>query len=404
MTAGTERTQTRMAEEIRTAADAFAIREYGIFPESLTGKWDAVLKENDGAVTGVIAALNNSDTKHALLGLFAEHAEEIFSGIDLAAAVLNAQEKLLILPEEETALAEKLQDAAAEHGIAIKNEFISVRAYRDYAMHHIETVLALAQAVGGTYTPGTYLCADGGAAALQFVPYGTKLADILPLGDGVKGVQIGSRLYTASAAAELLIREDLNTGDGVITVITDKQCLIQACETRLQQNRETGCGKCTFCREGLNQLYYHISDITAGKGKKEALPMVQEIGEAMRFSCACSVGCAGADFTLDALDGFMSEFEAHIKKRKCPAGVCTCFMTIYIDPQACTGCEDCADVCPADCIEGKAGYIHMIDEFDCTKCGKCMGVCEEDAIISTTGRVPKLPNRLTKVGKFKKRR
>ena len=45
----------------------------------------------------------------------------------------------------------------------------------------------------------------------------------------------------------------------------------------------------------------------------------------------------------------------------------------------------------------------MIDDFDCTKCGKCIPVCEEEAIIKTTGKLPKLPTKLTKVGKFRKR-
>lgn len=45
----------------------------------------------------------------------------------------------------------------------------------------------------------------------------------------------------------------------------------------------------------------------------------------------------------------------------------------------------------------------MIDEFECTKCGKCISACENDAIIQTNGRLPKLPTRLTKCGKFKKR-
>ena len=56
-----------------------------------------------------------------------------------------------------------------------------------------------------------------------------------------------------------------------------------------------------------------------------------------------------------------------------------------------------------DCIDGKSNYIHMIDDFECTKCGKCIAVCEEKAIIQTSGKLPKLPNRLTKVGRFKKR-
>ena len=85
-----------------------------------------------------------------------------------------------------------------------------------------------------------------------------------------------------------------------------------------------------------------------------------------------------------------------------PAGVCAAFVHIYIDPLKCTGCCDCADVCPEGCIEGKAKFIHMIDEFECTKCGKCVEACEEEAIVLTAGKLPKLPSRLTKVGKFKK--
>ena len=33
---------------------------------------------------------------------------------------------------------------------------------------------------------------------------------------------------------------------------------------------------------------------------------------------------------------------------------------------------------------------------------KCIEACEYDAVIRTSGKVPKLPNRLTKVGKFKR--
>ena len=94
--------------------------------------------------------------------------------------------------------------------------------------------------------------------------------------------------------------------------------------------------------------------------------------------------------------------DAHIRKKECPAGACSAFTHIYIDSQLCTGCEDCADICPKDCIEGKRGYIHMLDEFDCDKCGKCVEACEERAIILTSGKLPKLPDRLTKVGRFRK--
>ena len=77
-------------------------------------------------------------------------------------------------------------------------------------------------------------------------------------------------------------------------------------------------------------------------------------------------------------------------------------MNIYIDPMKCTGCEECVEVCPVDCIEGDDGYIHMIDDMDCIKCGKCIEVCPDNAIVRATGRLPKLPDKLTKVGKFRR--
>ena len=157
-----------------------------------------------------------------------------------------------------------------------------------------------------------------------------------------------------------------------------------------------------FCRECLIQLEYMQREIMEGKGKNEFLELTDEIGAAMCFSTSCSVGQTSAKIVLSATEQFEEEYEAHIRKKICPAGACTAFVNIYIDPSVCNGCGECMDICPKDCIEGKNGYIHMIDTFDCTKCGKCISACEEEAIIKTTGKVPKLPNRLTKVGRFRK--
>ena len=390
-------------EAVMEKTAAAGIKEYGVYHRDLAEKWKEILREAEGPVK-VGAALNNSDTARVLLGMLETDLEKILDGIDVTAYVLGAEEKILQLPEEEEALKEKIAPEAEKHGISVVNAFVKVREYRGHALHHIETMAAVADLMNDSYEPGVHIavCREGKTGELKKVPFGTRLADAADL-SGAKAVEVGSHLYTPGAAQELVIDGDLNTGNGVITVIPESACLMQEGEARLLASRKNGCGKCTFCREGLYQLYAHMTDITSGKGKKEGLDMMKEIGEAMEFSCACSVGTTGADFALDSMKYFMDEFDAHIKKKNCPAGVCTCFMTIYIDPNACEGCEDCADVCPEDCIEGKACYIHMIDDFDCTKCGKCIEACEYDAIIKTTGRVPKLPTRLVKCGKFKKR-
>ena len=114
------------------------------------------------------------------------------------------------------------------------------------------------------------------------------------------------------------------------------------------------------------------------------------------------MGQQSGQAALSSLNVFTDEYEEHIRKKNCRAGECFSKEVIYIDPQTCEGCEECTDVCPQDCIDGKKGFIHMIDEFDCTLCGKCIEACEYEAVKKTSGKVPKLPDRMTKCGKFKK--
>ena len=42
----------------------------------------------------------------------------------------------------------------------------------------------------------------------------------------------------------------------------------------------------------------------------------------------------------------------------------------------------------------------MIDQDMCEQCGKCVAACDEGAIVAVEGKLPKLPKKLTKVGKF----
>lgn len=394
-------------EEVIEKIKAAGLREFGVYNQDLAEKWakDLEGKEYWEAPLKVIAALNNNDTNRALLGLLKSETTEIIRGIQIAAYALDAEGMELYVPEGEEELKKYLADAAEGTGIEICEGLVNVRSARGSSVNHIETMMAIGQLFSGTYTPGSWMTINenGKNRELMKVSFPTTVKDIVGVeADEIKGIVIGSKLYDASGL-DVVIREDTNIGNGVITLLPKTCCIIDQEEKILLEERKNGCGRCTFCREGLGQLHVMAKEITEGKGKNEYIAMMDEIGNAMSFSCQCSVGQTGADFTMGTLKYFADEYTDHIKKKKCAADVCSAFMTIYIDPNLCEGCEECADVCPADCIEGKSGFIHMIDEFDCTKCGKCIEVCENDAIIKTNGRVPKLPTRLTKCGKFKKR-
>ncbi|MCD8300648.1 MAG: 4Fe-4S binding protein [Clostridiales bacterium] len=391
--------------------------EFGVDRTAVADKWNTVNAEREFQANPirVVAGLNNSDANGALLAILKNDPEKIFTGMRIAALSVNAEEMYLFIPEKEAAYAEEIRDKAAGYGIEVKTGIVNVRESRGGAFHHYETLAAIADIFEECYEPGTCMavCKDGKTGEIRKIPYGTKVADIIsgiadiPDADAVteayKAVAIGTRLYDVTTALNLVIDEDTQIGNGVITLYGKNCCMIREAEQVLATEMNQSCGKCTFCREGLIQLHTMTKEITLGQGRKEFPDLMTEIGEAMVFSTPCSMGQTASDFPLGTLKYFGNEYGDHIRKKKCTPGVCHAFMSIYIDPDECQGCGDCADICPKDAIEGKDGYIHMIDEFDCDKCGKCLEVCENDAIIQTAGRVPKLPTRLTKVGKFKKR-
>lgn len=52
---------------------------------------------------------------------------------------------------------------------------------------------------------------------------------------------------------------------------------------------------------------------------------------------------------------------------------------ILIDPEKCTGCESCVDICPADAIE-LVNEKAVVNEDECQLCGSCEATCEAGAI------------------------
>jgi NADH-quinone oxidoreductase subunit F len=177
-------------------------------------------------------------------------------------------------------------------------------------------------------------------------------------------------------------------------------CMVDEIKHLAEQIQSTSCGKCVLCREGSLQYMTIVEDMTAGRAKMTDIDLIKEISPLIEIGAYCPFGQKMPGLLVTGLELFSDEFEAHIRKKNCPAGVCEAFASYCILPKVCTGCEDCLDACKEDAIEGKAGFIHMIDEDLCTKCGKCVPACDEGAIIRVTGAKPKVPQKLTKVGKF----
>jgi NADH-quinone oxidoreductase subunit F len=90
------------------------------------------------------------------------------------------------------------------------------------------------------------------------------------------------------------------------------------------------CGKCVPCREGLKRMREVLDDITGGNGKEGDIELLEQLSAALVDGSLCALGSTAPNPVLSTLRYFRDEYEAHIKDKKCPAGVCKALITYQI--------------------------------------------------------------------------
>ncbi len=123
-----------------------------------------------------------------------------------------------------------------------------------------------------------------------------------------------------------------------------------------------------------------LERITQGQGTEDDIPKLESLAEGMKLGSLCGLGQSAPNPVLSTLQYFRDEYDAHVREKSCPAGVCTNLTTYRIDAPACRGCTLCLKVCPVTAITGKAKEVHVIDENLCIKCGACEEKCPFAAI------------------------
>ncbi|MFH1719193.1 MAG: FAD-dependent oxidoreductase, partial [Planctomycetota bacterium] len=82
------------------------------------------------------------------------------------------------------------------------------------------------------------------------------------------------------------------------------------------------CGKCGPCRVGTRAMLSILERIVAGEGEMADLDKLEEIAQTVKEGSLCGLGQTAPNPVLSTLRYFRAEYEAHIRERKCPAGVC----------------------------------------------------------------------------------
>ena len=170
-------------------------------------------------------------------------------------------------------------------------------------------------------------------------------------------------------------------GSGGLIVMDETTCMVDIAKFFLEFTVDESCGKCTPCRIGTRRLLELLEKITSGNGELEDLDKMEQLCYYIKENALCGLGQTAPNPVLSTLHFFRDEYVAHVKDKKCPAGVCKKLLQYSIVADKCRGCTACARVCPTGAISGKVKEVHTIDTSKCIKCGACMEKCKFGAIV-----------------------
>lgn len=347
--------------------------------------------------------------------LMENHLDTVKAGIEKYAGMIGAKSIMYLLPEGSKsfgldceafvkgspvldnpyAISQALQGNLPRP--MIQDDYIAVYEDKEVAVITPEAAYNLAADATKFVTVN-----KGGSQEVKALPFGAKLGEAADV-SGAKAVLIGGLKGQFILPSKI---DDFVTGNDVlsssVTVFGPETCMVVAVSQLMNQTWENSCSKCVLCRDGTFQVKTIVDDMPVGKSKAGDIDLLKDISPLIRDGAYCPYGQNWPNTLLTALDLFADEFEAHTKKKSCPAGVCfQAGATYIILPDKCTGCMDCIDECNYTAIEGKKNFIHMIDQDMCEHCGECVSTCDEEAIVKWEGaKLPKLPKKLTRVGRF----
>lgn len=114
-----------------------------------------------------------------------------------------------------------------------------------------------------------------------------------------------------------------------IDEITNKAadvCPVQWAVDVVELAMKNTCGKGTFCRDGLKQLYLIGKDLTLNKGTMEDVELLQELCKTMYLAADCELSGRAIELFKTSLELHYSDWTAHILRKRCKAGACKAFV------------------------------------------------------------------------------
>ncbi len=221
--------------------------------------------------------------------------------------------------------------------------------------------------MGTEKSKGTKVFALAGCVnntGLVEVPVGMPLGEIiydigggLPAGKKFKAAQMGGPSGGCIPKQHLNVPVDYESlnelgaimGSGGLVVMDEDSCMVDVARFFLEFVQEESCGKCPPCRVGTKRMLEIVTRICKGQGQPGDIEKLEELGKVIKETSLCGLGQSAPNPVLSTIRHFRHEYVAHIRDKRCPAGVCADLVR-----------APCNNACP--CGVNVPGYVSLIAE------------------------------------------
>lgn len=194
--------------------------------------------------------------------------------------------------------------------------------------------------IGMNKSKGTKVFALAGKvvnSGLVEIPMGTTLREVVEeIGGGITGGKKFKAAQTGGPSGGCIPAEHFDTpleyetlaalgsivGSGGLIVVDEDTCMVDLAKFYLQFTQDESCGKCTPCRIGTKRMLEIMERMTKGLGREGDIELLEELAYLIKQSALCGLGQTAPNPILSTLKYYRHEYEAHIKDKTCPAGVC----------------------------------------------------------------------------------
>jgi NADP-reducing hydrogenase subunit HndC len=226
---------------------------------------------------------------------------------------------------------------------------------------------------------------------------GTTLREVIfEIGGGIKDGKKFKAVQTGGPSGGCLTEKHLDTpidyenlvangsmmGSGGMIVIDEDDCMVSLSKYYLDFTVEESCGKCSPCRIGNKSLYELLDRICQGNGEDEDLHRLRNLSLVIKDTSLCGLGQSSPNPVLSTLDNFMDEYVAHVRDKKCPAGVCRdLMMSIQLLRKIVLDVPHVQGLARLVPLPVKENSCIIINQDICIKCGACFEKCKFDAVV-----------------------